>query len=144
VEFPRERNGVRYSKWYDAYVEHFAFLQRGNLAHLSSGDLVWKIRNAMIHEAGMQFAAFGFDRVLFTVPSRTGNVFDQNTMQHTADSPVTLNLDLARFVLRILSGAERWLTAVEQDDAKMERLDRLLQFRPLGLAPHMVGMPLIA
>ena len=138
IEFPDQRNGERYKSWYDANVEPFIFTQ------LSSGELVWKIRNAMIHEAGIQFTAFGFDRVLFTVPDKSGNVFDQNTSRPTQDSPLTLNLDLLLFVRRILHGAEQWLSSIRDDVAKQGRLDRLLQLRPNGLAPHMVGMPLIA
>lgn len=138
IEFPNLRNGDRYKRWYDANVEQFSFTQ------LSSGQLVWKIRNAMLHEAGIQFDAFGFDRVLFTVPNRANNVFDQNISQPTPDSPMTLNLDLPLFVHRVTQGAERWISSIEEDPVKKAQLDCLLQFRPNGLAPHMVGIPLIA
>lgn len=138
VEFPTQRNGERYANWYDANVEQFTFTE------LSSGELVWKIRNAMLHEAGMQFGAYGFDRVLFTVPAKTGNVFDQGRIKPTVDAPTTLNLDLQLFVSRIRRGAESWIASIIEDTEKHSRLDRMLQLRPNGLAPYMVGMPLIA
>ena len=99
----------------------------------------------MLHEAGMQFDAYGFDRVTFTVPDRPGrSVFDQCPNRPTPDSPLTLNLDLPRFVNRISVGAENWLQSIAADEVKQASLDRLLQYRPLGLPPHWIGMPLIA
>lgn len=138
IEFPLRRNGVRYANWYDIYVEPFAF------EISSGGELVWKIRNGMLHEAGVQFDAFGFDRVLFTLPNRRGVVMDQNRMRIGPDAPVTLNLDLTAFVARVIKGAERWLAAIATDEDKLARLDRLIQFRPGGLSPFIVGAPLIA
>ena len=139
IEFPERRIGERYKAWYDAYVEPFG------LQLSSGGALVWKIRNAMIHEAGVRFDAFGFDRVLFTVPNRNANFFDQNIMRMgDPDAPWTLKLDLCSFVRRISQGAERWIEAITHEADKQERLERLLQFRPLGLAPYIIGAPLIA
>ena len=138
IEFPALKNGERYTDWYDAHVEPFGFTAA------SSGELVWKIRNAMLHEAGMQFDAFGLDRVIFVTPNKSGITLDQGRSQSVPGGPMALMLDLIRFVQRILLGAGKWLSAIAIDQEKQSRLDRLLQFRPTGLSPHLIGLPVVA
>ena len=136
VESPHLGNSQRYKFWYNNYVEPFAFTALG-------GEIVWKIRNSMLHEAAMQFDSLGFDRVLFTLPSKT-IVLDQNIMKGGAGHSDVLNLDLESFVARIIVGAEKWLSIISDDSKLQSRLERLLQIRPEGLSPWIVGVPLIA
>lgn len=139
VEYPGATgNRDRYVSWYDNFVERF-----GGFHFNLDGAFVWKIRNGMLHEAGTQFYEYGFERVFFTVPTVRGSRFDGITHQETPESPPTLGLSLDRFVARILRGAEAWLCSIADDQEKQGKLDRLIQFRPDGLAPVIVGVPVI-
>lgn len=141
VEYPDLRNGQRYARWYDRYVETPPL----GVRYVLNGDMVWKIRNGMIHETALDFRAHGFDRVLFTIPDRTGLTMDRNAMTEcgpSRESAIDLNLEL--FLQRIIKGANRWVDEISADPEKSARLDGLIQLRPNGRAPFIVGKPLIS
>ena len=136
IEYPGEKNGQRYRRWYDTYCPTF-HSQRITF----SGEAVWAIRNGMMHETRLVLTRFGFDRVLFTVPNRA------NITMHMCSSSIggesALNVDLVEFCRGVIKGCERWLDDIATDAVKQERLGGLIQYRSQGLAPHIVGLPLV-
>jgi hypothetical protein len=55
-----------------------------------------------------------------------------------------LNLDVMIFCHDVMDGVRDWLRANQNNAVVQINLARIVQFRPQGLAPYMVGMPLIA
>lgn len=147
IEFPNLRNKDRYVQWYDNYVKSFTFITKLNGVITksngppTSGGLVWKFRNAMIHEAGVQFHDYGFDRVIFTIRDNCGNIFDENIIE--INDIKVLNLDLEIFINKIIEGAEKCISRISNDKDKNDKLKQLIQLRLRGFSPFMVGMPLI-
>lgn len=81
----------------------------------------------------MQFA-----RVIFSLPDGRGNVFHDNIMNDA------LNLDARIFCETIIAAVESWLRANANDGVVQRNLERLLRVRPEGIAPYMLGMPVIS
>ena len=81
----------------------------------------------------MQYA-----RVLFTVPNVNRNVFHNNILNDA------LNLDLTIFCRDMVQSVSRWYEAKQADPNVIANMPRLLKYRENGLAPYMVGIPLIA
>jgi hypothetical protein len=101
----------------------------------------------MMHETSLNLRAFGYDRVLFTVPNAHHNAVHMFISSNNGGvEETTLTVYLPRFFEDVRKGAERWLVDIESDSnvERLERMERLIQFRPLGLSPHVVGVGLVA
>jgi hypothetical protein len=143
VEYPdaaRPRNSTRYIRWYDVNVGP----HRGGPKF--DGEVVWKLRNGMIHETSLQLGAFGFDRVLFRLPGHPAYIDMMITGGNGGVEATVLTIDLQRFSRDVVQAADRWLSDVEADEdpTRRERMEGLMQFRMNGLPPHIEGLPLIA
>jgi len=79
-----------------------------------------------------------YARVLFTLPNAHNNVFHQNIINDA------LNLDAVIFCRDMAGAVARWYAAKQNDPNVTANLPRLVRFHEHGLAPYMVGMPLIA
>jgi len=134
-------NRQRYVRWYDKFVK---ITPRLNMRF--DGEVVWKIRNAMLHEIALDFKGYGYDRVLFQPPNRNVQIDFMLSSNNGGIEETALMRSILPFCEEIIQGAEQWLQEVENDvdNTRLNNLDRLLQYRPLGLAPHVVGLPVIA
>jgi hypothetical protein len=81
----------------------------------------------------MQYA-----RVLFTVPNANRIIFHCNVVDDA------LNLDVVTFCHDMIRAVERWYTAKQANPNVVANMPRLVQFHANGLAPYLVGAPLIA
>lgn len=103
----------------------------------------YQLRGGVLHRA--EFAGhkkFRFTRVLFTLPDGRGTVADQNMMGMGEE--VAINLDAALFCNNMIDAARKWYLAHTEDLVVRENLPNLVRYRPDGLAPFIVGLPLIA
>lgn len=80
----------------------------------------------------------GYSRVLFVEPGATTNVFHNNILNDA------LNIDLRCFVSDLLTGALEWLRQAEGSANYQRNYARFMQRYPNGLAPYIVGVPVIA
>jgi hypothetical protein len=140
VEYPdaaNPRNRNRYVQWYDRFIpavvhEGFRF----------GGEAAWKVRNGMIHETGLQFSEFGYDRVIFMPPGPIS--LGAGFMRNMGDSGRSaFVLELGTFLQDVVRGAEAWLDEIKGDVAKQNRLRSLIHYRAEGLPPFLVGVPAI-
>ncbi len=148
IEYPRARgsrlpsNRERYVAWFDSWVGSPP-LPGGQ--HQLDGAFVWKLRNMMMHETALDIEEYGFHRVIFSLPNRQRIQIDMAAMHHMGPQKESaLNLDLAIFIGRIIESCRRWLASVQGDPNKLARMDGLIQLRPVGRAPFIVGLPLIS
>ncbi|MCW1428042.1 hypothetical protein [Novosphingobium sp. JCM 18896] len=131
----------RYIEWYDKWVApHFS---PANVKF--DGSVVYIIRNALMHEAtGFTRGTHGFDRVLFTPPNQHGVVLEfflSQTQNETAFQVTILGMLNA-----IENGVRNWLTEIRADDEKRREnaVAKLLQYRPDGQPPHIIGIPVVS
>lgn len=85
----------------------------------------------------MEVAGKTYSRVIFTVPSPSGGI--HNSVLNDA-----LVFDAGRFCSEIIEVASGWWTASAAAPNVAKNADSLLQSRPGGLSPYIVGMPVIA
>lgn len=103
--------------------------------NLSDSD-VYQLRCGLLHQgraAGSQYSA-----LIFTLPLASGNYFHNNVINDA------LNLDLGTFCNDVLDVAENWWQNAQGTEPVKTNAEALLQIRPQGLAPYMVGMPVLA
>jgi hypothetical protein len=136
IEYPGAGNGRRYVDWYDRFVEAVV-----DESLTFGGAAAWRVRNGMIHEVGLRFTEFGYDRVIFLPP---GDIeITAGFLQDMGDGQSAFALDLHQHVTRIIKGARAWLASIASDQEKQDRLRMLIQLRPDGLPPFFVGLPVI-
>lgn len=142
IEFPLLKNGDRYKKWYDKYVRACSY---SNFRF--DGEVLWKLRNGMMHETSLNLSAYGYDRVMFTTPNRNNNIIHMClTANNGGVSESALTVYLPQFFADLRQATEQWLSEIENDidPDRRDRLGKLVQLRPFGLSPHILGLPLVA
>jgi hypothetical protein len=123
-------SGDKYKEWY-----------RDNLAHkypnLTDGDC-WNLRCGVVHQGRCGHPDMQYARVIFTVPNAQNNVFHNNILNDA------LNLDAIRFCRDIIQSVRDWYEISKDADAVQANVPHMVRYRPNGIAPYMVGMPVIA
>jgi hypothetical protein len=120
-------DGDRYMRWYDAHLAR-------TYPQLTSIDC-WSLRCGVAHQGRFGPATKQYSRVIFGLPNNQGITIHRTTV-HDA-----LYLDAVHFCRDFLAAVRTWLANAKVPDANMERLVR---WRPTGLAPYSFGIPVIA
>ena len=102
----------------------------------------YRLRCGVLHQGRFGHPKARFDHMLFTIPNPQRNVFHMNMME--IGGKKVLNLDTVTFCHDMISAARRWYEAKRDDGNVQANISNLVRLRPHGLAPFMVGMPLIA
>lgn len=123
-------NSERYKKWYRDYL--------ADLYPYLTDDDCYSLRCSVLHQGKLGRPGMQYSRVLFTVPNAENNVFHNNVWNDA------LNLDVVLFCNDVSEAAKRWYAAKHDDPHVVANLPNLVRYRPTGLSPYMVGMPLIA
>jgi hypothetical protein len=125
-----ESSGQRYRDWYDA-----------NLAaaypHMTAQDC-WKLRCGVLHQGQCGHPQMQYARVIFTIPNAQRIVFHNNILNDA------LNLDAPTFCMDVVRRVRVWYARSQHQRNVRTNLPNLVQLRPTGLAPYIVGAPLIA
>ncbi len=125
-----ETTGAKYKAWYNANLAD-------KYPRITDADC-YSLRCGVLHQGRCGHPNMQYARIIFTVPNAQNNVFHNNIMNDA------LNLDTVIFCRDVVSSARTWFVQRANDPAVQTNLPNLMQLRPLGLAPYMVGMPLIA
>jgi hypothetical protein len=130
-----DRDGRTDSKKYKAWYKSNIFDKIGTL----SPDEAWEFRNTVVHQSkAIASEKRAYSRIIFTMP---------DAAQHRVDSMVTndaMTFDVEMFCNRWIGAVRIWIEASKDNQTVQDHLPDLLQVRPQGLAPHIVGMPIIA
>ena len=120
----------KYEQWFDKYVssKYDGFL---------NGKDCYRFRCSLLHQGTSQHPKSTYSRVLFIEPSATTNVF-HNIIMNDA-----LNIDLGIFCNDMIEGAKNWLKDVEQTDLYKVNYSKFMKRHPNGVAPYIVGVPVI-
>lgn len=125
------KNAALYTKWCDAWLTAYPDV---------AGSDIYALRCGVVHEGRLGNGKSKYKRIAFTLPDGRGNVIQQLTVNATE----LLSLDLVTFCRQMIASASMWYVAKQTDSNVQRNLPRLLQYRPQGLSPYIVGLPLIA
>jgi hypothetical protein len=118
-----------YKAWYKANVYDII----GGL----TPDEAYELRSTVVHQSRAQGSdARTYSRIIFTMK---GGVRVDNSVLDDA-----LSLDAEMFCGRWIGMVRKWLEKNKDNPMVLSHLPNLLQVRPNGLAPYIVGMPIIA
>jgi hypothetical protein len=144
VDSPDIKPSARWISWFDEYV----LPQYGSDTQFKfDGEVFYKFRNSAIHEnTGYARGAYGYDRVVFVIPNKSGAMLDRCCQTNIIDGESTtlLTMDLERFVKIICAGVKVWENGFSTDDVRKERLEKLIRLHPNGISSFIVGLPLVA
>ncbi len=108
---------------------------------LTSLDL-YSMRCGVLHQGKLGHPNLGYDRILFTFPGAASGFLHNNVMQIAGQG--ALNLDAPVFCRDMMRSVEAWYAAKKADVNVVANLPRLVQLYENGLAPFIVGVPVIA
>lgn len=120
----------KYKGWFDKYVaqKHSLFL---------TSEDCYCFRCSLLHQGSSQHPKSNYSRILFIEPSATTNVLHNNIINDA------LNIDVLIFCNDILSGAETWLQENEETEDFKRNYNKFMKMYPEGLAPYILGIPVI-
>jgi hypothetical protein len=121
-----------YKQWYLDNLAH-------KFPYMSDSDC-YSLRCGVVHKGnlGLKTKGSSFTRVIFTIPHA------RRSRWHNCVADDALQFDAVLFCHDFMSGVRDWYSKACDDPTVQSNLPNLLQFRPQGLPPYMVGMPVIA
>jgi hypothetical protein len=141
VESPNgETTGPLYMKWCAAWLEGYPFGPDDFSYSYPKGigEDLYYLRCGVVHQGRLAHHKSQYSRVLFTIPNTA------NFISHLGEINDALNLDIVSFCHDMINAASRWYEAKQSDVNVQANFPRLVQYRQQGLAPYIVGIPLIA
>jgi hypothetical protein len=144
-----EASGTKYAAWFESWVRPrffetvLASLPPEHRQHIKpienplTGDACYRFRCSLLHQGSSQHPKSPFTRIMFIEPGATTNVLHYGTMNDA------LCIDLNLFCREMISGARLWLKHAEQDANYIKNYERFARRHDKGLAPYIVGVPVV-
>jgi len=104
---------------------------------LMTGQDCYQFRCSMLHQATTQHPDSRYSRILFVEPGATTNI------SHLTVTDGVLEIDVSLFCRDMISAARAWLLTVEGTEPYETNRTKLITRYPEGLAPFIVGVPVI-
>jgi hypothetical protein len=98
----------------------------------------YRLRCGLVHQGRFGHPNMQYSRVVFTLPNGSGITF---TDCISNDVYIT---DAEHFCREMINSCRNWYETNKSNPIVNVNLDRLVQFRPMGLHPHFVGSPVIS
>jgi hypothetical protein len=118
-----------YADWFCTYL--------GEIYPKMKGDDCYYLRCGLAHHGQSSHKSMGYSRIVFTLKDE--NFFIHNNVLNDA-----LNLHCPTFCHDMCDAVRRWMQAKENDKMVTDRLDDMVALRPEGMAPYIVGRPVIS
>ncbi len=126
-----EASSEKYIRWFNTYISP---RYNGWL----TGEDCYQFRCSLLHQGTSQHPRARYARVIFVEPTL------QNIVMHCNILNDALNLDLNIFCRDVIMGVEQWLQNYEGTNRYNENYSRFMRRYPEGLAPYIVGIPVIS
>jgi hypothetical protein len=123
-------NRARYIDWFN---QHVAPRYLGSL----DGETCYQFRCSMLHQGRTQHPQGRYSRIIFVEPGVGGMVFHNNILNDA------LNIDVRIFCEDLYSAVETWLPGAQQLPHFQINIANFVTRYPNGLAPYIVGPPVI-
>jgi len=139
----------KYIAWCDAHLV-------SRFKHLTGKDIS-DLRGGILHQGNFRHPKSAFDGVMFVGPNSAirfqndiiitvapGVQIGGKTMEEIGLGYRILVMEVVPFCTTIADAAREWVVAKASDPFVQSNLPRLVRFRPNGLPPFAVGVPVIA
>lgn len=125
-----EASKAKFIAWFDAHVapRYNGFLD---------GESCYYFRCSMLHQGSTHHPRGRYSRIIFLEPGNSGMVFHNNIMNDA------LNIDVRIFCEDICAAVECWWPTASTQPAFQANIARFVTRHPNGLAPYIVGVPVI-
>lgn len=142
--------GQKYVAWYDEWVlprfstnVNEVLQARGiespvDIENPFTGAECYYYRCAMLHQARSTHARSAFSRVMFVEPKSTSNVIHYGILNDA------LTIDLPSFCLEVTQGYRDWVAAAQEEGNYKRNMENTMQRHRDGLAPYILGVPVIS
>lgn len=120
--------GAKYAKWYDENVKGTSNL---------TGEDCYMFRCSALHQGHTQNQKSRYSRIIFVEPSPRFFMHNNVIMD-------VLNIDINVFCNSILNAVEDWLTKQQDNPQFLKNYELFIRRYPDGIAPFMVGIPVIS
>jgi hypothetical protein len=144
VDQPGAGVGTRYRAWFTRWVaDHFPVfshvLPDGSVRSLLTAEDCYQFRCSLLHQAVMpgpgQHTAW--TRLIF-VETPPGSAIHYNLLEDA------IQFDVRVFCQSMVQGARDWIAEPGHSPEWNSRFEGLIRRHPNGLAPYVVGLPVIA
>ena len=122
--------GEKYKEWYRNYLSQ-------KYPRLTDSDC-WHLRCGVVHQGRCGHPNMQYSRVIFSVPNPQNNIFHNNILNDA------LNLDAVQFCHDIMEAVREWFKQNHTNPTVQLNIPHMVQYRPAGMAPYIVGMPVIS
>jgi hypothetical protein len=107
------------------------------VSRMSDADC-FSLRCGVVHKGNLGLKGSEFSRVIFSLPNSQRIIMHNNIMNDT------LQFDAVQFCHEIIAAVRAWYKTHAGDENVQKNLPNVIQLRPQGLAPYIVGLPIIA
>jgi len=139
----------KYEAWYEEWVRPRFFESvlagvpahaRPHISHMENpltGAACYQFRCSLLHQGSSQHPKSPFSRIIFIEPGATSNTVHYCTMNDA------LCIDLSAFCSEVVGGGRAWLQEAATQEAYVKNYERFARRHEGGLAPYIVGVPVI-
>lgn len=132
-----EANGPKYIEWYEKWVRPRLFENR-NRENPFTGDSCYRFRCSMLHQGSSIHPKSPYTRVIFIEPGAPNYSIHYCVIGNEA-----LLIQIDDFVEEMLVGCEKWLQSVKETQPFEKNFGRFATRHPMGLAPYVLGVPVV-
>jgi hypothetical protein len=118
----------KYIGWYDKYITNSKL----------NGEDCYQLRCSLHHQGLTTNHKSSFSRVIFTIPNSRSTIVHENIMGDV------LNLYIPLFCQNILKAVDTWLEDMKDNQNYKRNMQMTIKTYANGLAPYIVGIPLIS
>lgn len=145
-----EASGLKYARWYEKWVRPrcreivLSTLPTEAQKHVPldlnplDGDACYRFRCSLLHQGTTSHSKSPFSRIMFIEPGGSSNIVHYGVMDDA------LCIDLAKFCEEVIAGIRLWLEEVEGEEPFFSNYKRFVRRHPKGLAPYIVGVPVVS
>ena len=126
-----QASGPKYKAWYRQWI--------GDLGTVLTPNDCYSLRCGVVHQGRFGHRNMQFSRVIFVLPNPSLNIGTARVITNDA-----LNLGAVGFCQTMIEAVSQWAEATKTHPNVIANLPRLVQMREQGLAPYVVGVPVIA
>lgn len=104
----------------------------------------YSLRCGVVHEGRFGHKGSQYARIMFTVPNARNIRIRLVAENIGGRSDKVLSLDAKEFCDDMIQSVRNWYSDAKENPNVQSNLPRMVQFRPNGMEPWIVGLPLIA